>query len=66
MNTDKLITEAISKDYASKDNSKLIDLKKSDNKAKLPAINFTYLFGIISFLIVGTGIYKRCFTTRRN
>ena len=56
MNTDKIIAEAIAKDYAPKDNSKIIALKKLDNKAKLPATIFTYSFGIISSLIVGTGM----------
>ncbi len=56
MNTDKIIAEAIAKDYAPKDNSKIIALKKLDNKAKLPATIFTYSFGIIFSLIVGTGM----------
>ncbi len=56
MNTDKIIAEAIAKDYAPKDNSRIIALKKLDNKAKLPATVFTYSFGIISSLIVGTGM----------
>ncbi len=56
MNTDKIIAEAIAKDYAPKDNSKIIALKKLDNKAKLPATIFTYSFGIISSLVVGTGM----------
>lgn len=56
MNTDKIIAEAIAKDYAPKDNSKIIALKKLDNKAKLPATIFTYSFGIISSLTVGTGM----------
>lgn len=56
MNTDKILAEAIAKDYAPKDNSKIVALKKLDNKAKLPATIFTYSFGIISALIVGTGM----------
>ena len=56
MNTDKIIAEAIAKDYAPKDNSKIIALKKLDNRAKLPAIIFTYSCGIISALIFGTGM----------
>lgn len=56
MNTDKILAEAIAKDYAPKDNSKIIALKKLDKKAKLPATIFTYTFGIISSLIVGTGM----------
>ena len=56
MNTDKILAEAIAKDYAPKDNSKIVALKKLDKKAKLPATIFTYTFGIISALIVGTGM----------
>ena len=56
MNTDKILAEAIAKDYAPKDNSKIVALKKLDKKAKLPATVFTYTFGIISALIVGTGM----------
>ena len=56
MNTNKILAEAIAKDYVPKDNSKIVALKKLDNKAKLPATIFTYTFGIISALIVGTGM----------
>ena len=56
MNTDKILAEAIAKDYAPKGNSKIVALKKLDKKAKLPATVFTYTFGIISSLIVGTGM----------
>ena len=56
MNTDKILAEAIAKDYVPKDNSKIVALKKLDKNAKLPATIFTYTFGIISSLIVGTGM----------
>ena len=56
MNTDKIIAESIAKDYAPKESSKLVALKKLDNKAKLPATIFTYSCGIISALIFGTGM----------
>ena len=56
MNTDKIIAESIAKDYAPKESSKLIALKKLDNKAKLPATIFTYSCGIISALVFGTGM----------
>ena len=56
MNTDKIIAESIAKDYAPKDNSKIVALKKLDNRAKLPAIIFTYSFGIASTLVVGIGM----------
>lgn len=56
MNTDKILAESIAKDYAPKDNSKIVALKKLDNRAKLPATIFTYSCGIISALIFGTGM----------
>ena len=56
MNTDKIIAESIAKDYAPKESSKIVALKKLDNKAKLPATIFTYSFGIISALVFGTGL----------
>lgn len=56
MNTDKIYAESIAKDYAPKDNSKIIALKKLDNRAKLPATIFTYSCGIISALVFGTGM----------
>lgn len=56
MNTDKILAESIAKDYAPKDNSKIVALKKLDNRAKLPAIIFTYACGIVSSLVFGTGM----------
>ena len=56
MNTDKIIAESIAKDYAPKESSKLVALKKLDNKAKHPATIFTYSCGIISALVFGTGM----------
>lgn len=56
MNTDKIIAESIAKDYAPKESSKIVALKKLDNKAKLPATIFTYSFGILSALVFGTGM----------
>ena len=56
MNTDKIAAEAIAKEYAPKNSSKLVALKKLDNKAKLPATIFTYSFGIVSTLVFGTGM----------
>ena len=56
MNTDKILAESIAKDYAPKDSSKIVALKKLDNKAKLPATIFTYSCGIISALVFGTGM----------
>ena len=56
MNTDKILAESIAKDYAPKGNSKIVALKKLDNRAKLPATIFTYTFGIVSALVFGTGM----------
>ena len=56
MNTDKILAESIAKDYAPKESSKIIALKKLDNRAKLPATIFTYSCGIVSALIFGTGM----------
>lgn len=56
MNTDKILAESIAKEYAPKDNSKIVALKKLDNKAKLPATVFAYTFGIVSCLVAGLGM----------
>ena len=56
MNTDKIYAESIAKEYAPKDNSKIVALRKLDAKAKTPANVFTYTFGIISALVLGTGM----------
>ena len=56
MNTDKILAESIAKDYAPKESSKIVALKKLDNRAKLPATIFTYSCGIVSALIFGTGM----------
>ena len=56
MNTDKIYAESIAKEYAPKESSKIIALRKLDRKAKMPATIFTYTFGIISSLILGTGM----------
>lgn len=56
MNTDKTYAESIAKDYAPKEDSKIIALKKLDAKAKLPATVFTYSFGIGSCLVAGLGM----------
>ena len=56
MNTDKIYAESIAKEYAPKESSKIIALRKLDAKAKLPATIFTYTFGITSTLVAGTGM----------
>lgn len=56
MNTDKIYAEQIANEYAVKDTSKVIALRKLDSKAKLTAHVFTYTLGIISALVFGTGM----------
>ena len=56
MNTDKIYAESIAKEYAPKDSSKIVALRKLDRKAKLPATIFTYTWGILSALVFGTGM----------
>jgi hypothetical protein len=56
MNTDKIFAEQIANEYAPKDTSKVVALRKLDRKAKLPANIFTYSLGIIAALVFGTGM----------
>ena len=56
MNTDKIYAQSIAKEYAPKDNSKIVALRKLDKKAKLPATVFTYTFGIVYALVAGLGM----------
>ena len=51
MNTDKIYAEQLANEYAPKDTSKVVALRKLDAKAKLPANVFTYTFGIITALV---------------
>lgn len=55
MNTDKIYAEHLANEYAPKDTSKVIALRKLDARAKLPATIFTYTFGIIASLVTGLG-----------
>ncbi len=56
MNTNKILAEAIAKDYIPKNDSKITALKKLDAKAKRPASIFAFTFGIISVLVAGAGM----------
>ena len=56
MNTDKIYAEQLANEYAPKDTSKVVALRKLDRKAKLPANIFTCTLGIISALVFGTGM----------
>ena len=53
MNTDKIYAEQLANEYAPKDTSKVVALRKLDARAKLPATMFTYTFGIIAALVTG-------------
>ena len=59
MNTDKIYAESIAKEYAPKENSKILALRKLDRKAKMPANIFTFTWGIVSTLVFGSGM---CFS----
>ncbi len=56
MNTDKIYAEQIANQYAPKDTSKVVALRKLDARAKLPANVFTYTLGIASALVFGIGM----------
>lgn len=56
MNTDKIYAEQLANEYAPKNTSKVVALRKLDAKAKLPANIFTYTLGVISALVFGTGM----------
>ena len=59
MNRDKIYAEQLANEYAPKDTSKVVALRKLDARAKLPATIFTYTFGIIAALVTGVGM---CFS----
>lgn len=56
MNTDKFYAEQIANEYAPKQTSNVMALKKLDKKAKSPANIFAYTFGIVATLIFGLGM----------
>ena len=56
MNTDRIYAEQIANEYAPKQTSKVKALKRLDAKAKTPAQIFTYTFGVVSSLVLGTGM----------
>lgn len=56
MDTDKIYAQSLANEYAPKDTSKVVALKKLDAKAKRPANIFAYTFGIIASLIAGVGM----------
>ena len=56
MDTDKIYAVAIAYEYAVKDESKVIALKKLDARAKRPATIFAYALGVIATLLLGVGM----------
>ena len=56
MNTDKIYAEQLANEYAPKDTSKVVALRKLDAKAKRPASIFAYSFGTASALVMGVGM----------
>lgn len=56
MNTDRIYAEAIANEYAPKDTSKVVALKKLDRKAKSKANIFAYTFGVATALVLGLGL----------
>lgn len=56
MNTDKIYAEQLANEYAPKDTSKVVALRKLDARAKGPANIFTYTFGILAALLMGVGM----------
>ena len=56
MNTDKIYAEQLANEYAPKDTSKGVALRKLNARAKLPAVIFTYTLGVISALVFGLGM----------
>ena len=56
MNTDRIYAEQLANEYAPKDTSKVVALRKLDARAKLPATVFTYTFGILTSLVAGVGM----------
>ena len=59
MNTDKIYAEQLANEYAPKDTSKVVALRKLDARAKLPATIFTYTFGIIPTPVTSAAIIPK-------
>ena len=56
MNQNKILAEAIAKDYLANPDSKIAALKRLDAKVKRPVATFAYVFGSIFSLVAGTGM----------
>lgn len=55
-NLDKVYAKRIAEEYAPKTASKVVRLKKLDQKVKKPANIFAFTFGTVSALILGSGM----------
>ena len=55
-NLDKVYAKRIAEEYAPKTTTKVVQLKKLDQKVKRPANIFAFTFGTICALIAGTGM----------
>ncbi|MEE8717163.1 MAG: dihydropteridine reductase [Coriobacteriales bacterium] len=56
MNTDRIYAEQLATEYAPKDTSKVVALRKLDQRAKLPAMVCAYSLGIIAALVLGVSM----------
>lgn len=56
MNTDKIYAESIANEYSVKRDSKVVALKKLDRQVKRPPLIAALAVGIISTLLLGTGM----------
>lgn len=56
MDTDRIYAEAIANEYAPKNTSKVVALRKLDRKARSGANIFAYTFGVIMTLVLGVGM----------
>lgn len=56
MNTDKIYAEQLANEYAPKDASKVVALRKLDAKAKMPATIAVYTIGIVAAFVMGMGM----------
>ena len=56
MNTDKIYAESIANEYSVKNDSKVVALKKLDKKVKEFPLIIAIVLGVISALVLGTGM----------
>lgn len=56
MNTDKIYAESIANEYSVKKDSKVVALKKLDKKVKDFPLIVSMVIGVISALVLGTGM----------